>query len=56
MEAEYLGNQGINNPLDTLEKIISLKHWSYSRENEDELMKFARSPSTVAIVLRSVIL
>tara|TARA_B100000700_G_C14684255_1_gene686822 strand:- start:175 stop:675 length:501 start_codon:yes stop_codon:yes gene_type:complete len=38
MEAEYLGNQGINNPLDTLEKIISLKHWSYSRENEDELI------------------
>ena len=28
----------INNPLDTLEKIISLKQWSYSRENEDELI------------------
>ena len=43
MDSDNIYEINIENPLDAIERIISLKRWDYSRANEDELISDIKS-------------
>ena len=43
MDSDNIYEINIENPLDAIERIISLKRWDYRRANEDELISDIKS-------------